>query len=206
MLKNFMKQQEAFQEISQIRKQLKKTLDPMRYEHSISVSFTCACLAMRYGCDLHRAELAGLLHDCAKHYSDTELRTRCEAAGIVLTEEELLAPQVIHARYGAYLARKAFGIKDEEILSAIASHTLGKPDMSLLEAIVFVADYIEARRFKADKLPEVRKLAFTDLNRCIYEITQQTISFLNSRGAHVCRDSLETYAYYQRYGKINQKT
>ena len=93
------------------RKQLKSKLDPMRYEHSLSVSYTCMALAMRYGYDLHRAELAGLLHDCAKRYGDNELIVKCHKHNITLTEGELKAPAVIHAKYGAWMAEHKFGFR-----------------------------------------------------------------------------------------------
>ena len=136
-----------------IRTKLQGMLKPSRYEHSLSVSFTCVCLAMRYGVDLQKAELAGLVHDCAKQFSNEELIHACEEDGVALTEDLRHAPQVIHSIYGATYARKCFGIEDPEILSAIYYHTLGKPKMSLLEAIVFPADYIYVRRDKAAKLP-----------------------------------------------------
>lgn len=200
-----MNEADFFEEISLIRKALKNKLDPMRYEHSLSVSFTSVCLAMRYGYDLHKAELAGLLHDCAKRFTEAEMRSRCEEAGILLTEDERKAPQVIHARYGAYLARKRYGIEDEEILSAIYYHTVGKADMSLLEAIVFTADYIETRRFKAQNLSEIRQLAFTDLNRCVYEIMKSTVEFLQSKQIYICKDSLDAYRFYQNMMQDSEK-
>ena len=188
-------------EIFEDRKKLKKILKPERYEHSLSVSFTCICLAMRYGVDLYRAEVAGLLHDCAKQFSNHELITLCEKEGVEFTEDMLKAPQVIHSVYGAEYARKAFKIDDREILSAIYYHTLGRPEMSVLEAIVFVADYIEARRYKADRLPEIRKLAFCDLDRAVYEINHDTISYLEESGGFICKDSYDTYHYYKELMK-----
>lgn len=183
--------------ILEIRAKLQTMLKPSRYEHSLSVSFTCICLAMRYGVDLHQAELAGLVHDCAKQFSNEELRTACAQDGVALTEDMLRAPQVIHSVYGATYARKCFGIEAPEILSAIYFHTLGKPDMSLLEAIVFTADYIEARRDKAARLPEIRQLAFTDLERAVYEINHDTIHYLEETGGYICKDSYDTYRYYR---------
>ena len=137
-------------DITFYRKKLKALLKPERYEHSLSVSFTCVCLAMRYGVPLHQAEVAGLVHDCAKHFSGKELVERCEKDGIALSIEMLQAPQVIHSVYGSVYAKQAFGITDPDILSAIYYHTLGRPAMTPLEKIVFTADYIEARRYKAD--------------------------------------------------------
>ena len=184
-------------EIYEYRKKLKKLLKPDRYEHSLSVSFTCVCLAMRYGVDLYKAEVAGLVHDCAKQFSDEELIKLCKKEKVELTDDMLKAPQVIHSVFGAVYARKEFGIEDGDVLSAIYYHTLGKPDMSLLEAIVFTADYIEARRYKASRLTEIRKLAFEDLDRAVYEINHDTITYLEESGGFICKDSYDTYRYYK---------
>jgi len=188
-------------EIYEIRKKLQKILKPERYEHSLSVSFTCACLAMRYGVDLYKAELAGLIHDCAKQFSDKELLKACAKDDVEITEDMRKAPQVIHSIYGAVYARKSFGVQDPEILSAVYYHTLGKPDMSLLEAIVFTADYIEARRYKAERLPEIRQLAFIDLDRAVYEINHDTITYLEESGGYICKDSYDTYQFYRELMK-----
>ena len=184
-------------EIYEYRRKLKKILKPERYEHSLSVSFTCVCLAMRYGVDLNKAEVAGLVHDCAKQFSDEELIKLCKKEKVELTDDMLKAPQVIHSVFGAVYARKEFGIEDEDILSAIYYHTLGKPNMSLLEAIVFTADYIEARRYKASRLTEIRRLAFEDLDRAVYEINHDTITYLEESGGFICKDSYDTYRYYK---------
>lgn len=184
-------------EIYEYRRKLKKLLKPERYEHSLSVSFTCVCLAMRYGVDLYKAEVAGLVHDCAKQFSDEELIKLCKKEKVELTDDMLKAPQVIHSVFGAVYARKEFGIEDGDVLSAIYYHTLGKPDMSLLEAIVFTADYIEARRYKASRLTEIRRLAFEDLDRAVYEINHDTITYLEESGGFICKDSYDTYRYYK---------
>lgn len=179
------------------RRQLEAKLDPMRYEHSLSVSFTCTALAMRYGYDIHQAELAGLLHDCAKRYSDNVLISKCEKHNIPLTQGELDAPAVIHARYGAWMAEHKFGIQDEEILSAIRCHTTGKPGMGLLDKILYVADYIEPRRDKADNLPKMRSLAFQDLDRTVFAMLSATLEYLEKKGAPVDPITRETYLYYK---------
>ena len=152
---------------------------------------------MRYGVDLYKAEVAGLVHDCAKQFSDEELIKLCKKEKVELTDDMLKAPQVIHSVFGAVYARKEFGIEDGDVLSAIYYHTLGKPDMSLLEAIVFTADYIEARRYKASRLTEIRRLAFEDLDRAVYEINHDTITYLEESGGFICKDSYDTYRYYK---------
>lgn len=185
------------EQIITFRKQLKSKLDPMRYEHSLSVSFTCTALAMRYGFDLDKAELAGLMHDCAKRFTDNELIARCAKHGIVLTEDELKAPAVIHAIYGAWLAEHKFGIQDEEILSAIRCHTTGKPKMGLLDKILYIADYIEPRRDKASDLNEMRYMAFQDLDQTLYTILSGTLEYLEKKKANVDSMTQNAFDYYK---------
>jgi predicted HD superfamily hydrolase involved in NAD metabolism len=189
------------EQIVMFRKMMKKKLDPMRYEHSLSVSYTCMALAMKYGYDLKKAEIAGILHDCAKHFTDEELVARCQKHGVKLTEEELMAPAVIHAKYGAWLAQNKYGIDDEEILSAIACHTTGKPEMSMLDKIVYIADYIEPRRDKASNLPEMRELAFKDLDKTMYAILKSTLDYLEAKGATVDPMTQQAYDYFKKNRK-----
>lgn len=187
--------------ILELRNQLKGKLSPSRYEHTISVSFICTALAMRYGCDLSKAELAGLLHDCAKHYRDEEIIKNCRQQDILLTDDELKAPAVLHAKYGAWLTEHKYNIKDEEVINAVRWHTTGKPEMSLLEKIVFTADYIEPRRDKAADLPLVRSLAFVDLDECVYQILKDTLDYLEGKGSFVDSMSNQAYAYYKQVHK-----
>lgn len=185
------------EQIITFRKQLKSKLDPMRYEHSLSVSFTCVALAMRYNFDLDKAELAGLMHDCAKRFTDNELIARCKKHGVELTEDELQAPAVIHAKYGAWLAKNKFGIQDEEILSAIRCHTTGKPEMGLLDKILYIADYIEPRRDKASDLKEMRYLAFQDLDQTMFRILSGTLEYLKKKGSTVDSETCQAHAYFE---------
>lgn len=178
------------EEIQIIRKKLKKKLDPARYEHTLGVSFTAAALAMRYGADIRKAELAGLLHDCAKYCTEDVLREKCAAHGVALGAEEELSPAVIHGKYGRYLAETRYGVHDEDVLNAISFHTTGRAEMSLLEQIVFTADYIEPGRTKPEDLPLARSLAFTDLDRCMLLILSDTVAYLERKGAHIHADTL----------------
>lgn len=184
-------------QILKIRKKLKKQLKESRYEHSLSVSFTCVCLAMRYGLPLDEAELAGLLHDCAKRYDDGTIIRHCRKRGIVVTEDEKKAPAVLHAKYGAWIARNRFGVENNDILEAIACHTTGKPAMGLLDKILYVSDYIEARRDKAPRLAEIRKLAFEDLDEALYQILKGTLSYLSRKGVFIDPMTQETFQYYE---------
>ena len=151
--------------IQALRKEVKKefTADKARYWHTIGVAETSACLAMRYGVDMQKAFTAGLLHDCAKCYSDEQLIEICESNNIEITQAERLSPYLLHAKAGAFFAGTKYGIDDEDICNAIRYHSTGHPGMTPLEEIVFIADYMEPLRNKADNLDEIRALVFKDI-------------------------------------------
>ena len=186
-----------YREIIAIRKHLKKKLSPSRFEHTLGVSYTCMALAMRYGADLDQAELAGLLHDCAKRYDDETILQKCEERGLPLTEGEYRAPAIVHAKLGAWMAEHKYGVTDAQVLSAIACHTTGKPGMTLLEKIVYIADYIEPRRDRAPHLTELRRLAFEDLDEALYRILTQTLSYLKEQDQPTDETTEKTWAYYR---------
>ena len=179
-----------------IREKLKAVLKPSRYEHTLGVCYTAVCLAMRWGADLKKAETAGLLHDCAKYVDNRVIADECVRRGIFLSEDERKVPAVLHARLGAVMAREEYGISDEEILSAIESHSTGRPGMTLLEKIVFVADYIEPDRDRAPNLPMLRRLAFLDLDEALVAILSGTLNYLKSTGGFIDGKTKETYDYY----------
>lgn len=181
-----------------LRRKLQSKLVPMRYEHSISVSFTCMNLAMRYGYDLDRAELAGLMHDCGKRYSDEIILKKCLKHGIEVTDAEYKALPVLHAKYGAWLAEHKYGIDDAEVLSAIRCHTTGKPEMSVLDKILYIADYIEPRRYKAENLPVIRKLAYEDLDKTMYAILAGTLDYLKKKGGSIDPMTADAYEYFRK--------
>ncbi|MCB6344084.1 bis(5'-nucleosyl)-tetraphosphatase (symmetrical) YqeK [Enterocloster lavalensis] len=185
-------------QIMMFRKQLKNRLSPMRYEHSLSVSFTCMSLAMRYGYDMNKAELAGLMHDCGKRFSDEVILKKCLKHGILDTESENQVLTVLHAKYGAWLAENKYQIRDEEILSAIACHTTGKPDMTTLDKILYIADYIEPRRYKAENLPEMRAMAYVDLDQTMYAILDSTLEYLTKKGGSIDPMTREAHIYFKQ--------
>lgn len=186
------------EEMQRIRNDLKQKLDPHRYEHTLGVSFTSAALAMAHGGDILQAQMAGLLHDCAKRFPETVLIEKCKKHGVPLSAEELAAPAVIHAKYGRYLAQHKYGITDEDVLNAIAYHTTGRPGMSRLEKIVFIADYIEPLRDKAHDLPKMRALAFQDLDACMRAILSDTVTYLKQKGASIDPATLSALDYFQK--------
>ena len=180
----------------EIRKRLKKELDKGRYEHTKGVMYTAGCMAMAYETSIEQAMLAGLLHDCAKCIPDDEKLQICEEHDIPINAVEYESPFLLHAKLGAYLAETVYEVKDPEILHPIKVHTTGAPDMSMLDKIIYIADYIEPGRNKAADLPRVRKLAFEDLDECMYQILKDTLSYLDENPNDVDSATKDAYAYY----------
>jgi predicted HD superfamily hydrolase involved in NAD metabolism len=183
--------------ISDLQQKMKLKLDRERYEHTLGVAYLSAALAMKYECDIKKAQIAGLLHDCAKCISDDKKLQKCMKHNISMTAIEKENPYLLHAKLGAFLAMNQYKIEDKEIIGAILNHTTGKPDMTELEKIVFVADYIEPGRDKAKNLDFIRKLAFEDLDRAVYQITKDTLEYLNYKGRAVDQMTVKTYFYYK---------
>ena len=185
-------------DLKKIKKKLKNELDESRYEHTIGVMDTAACLAMRYGADLTQALVAGLLHDCAKCIPNDKKLKLCRKNGIEVTPFEEKAPFLLHAKLGAWMAEHEYHVSDPAILSAIACHTTGKPDMSLLDKIVFIADYIEPGRNKAPGLPEIRRLSFTDIDQALIRILSDTLDYLASSNNPIDPATQNVLDYYLR--------
>ena len=183
-------------EIQEIEEILQQKQNPHRYRHTIGVRYTSICLAMCYGEDLTRASYAGLLHDCAKHMSNEKLLAKCYEHHLTVSEVEEKNPFLLHGRVGAWLAEHKYGITDPEILGAIEWHTTGRPDMTLLEKIVFTADYIEPGRNQAPNLVELRHLAFTDIDQAVCAILKQTLDYLRDQGGEIDPATEVTYSYY----------
>ncbi|MCD7834351.1 MAG: bis(5'-nucleosyl)-tetraphosphatase (symmetrical) YqeK [Lachnospiraceae bacterium] len=183
--------------IAKMQKRLKKELDEPRYVHTQGVMYTAMALAMCHGEDLERTGVAGLLHDCAKCIPNPQKIKLCEHYRLSVSEAERAAPQLLHAKLGACIAKDKYGVEDMEILSAIRCHTTGKPDMSLMEKIVFLSDYIEPGRVKAPNLTRIRALAFSDLDMAVYLTLRDTLSYLEQTKASLDNQSVVAYNYYE---------
>jgi len=180
---------------------VKKHLPERRYIHTLGVTDTAVMLAKRYGADERKAELAGIFHDYAKYRPKEEMesiiRQENMPQDLLLYDSELW-----HAPVGAYLVKKEVGIQDEEILDAIRYHTTGRPGMTTLEKVVFLADYIEPNR-SFPGVDEVRKAAENSLDEAIVLSLQNTIRFLLSKNQLIYPQTVETYNDIQR--KMNQE-
>lgn len=183
-------------DIIKIQKSLKSKLKDSRYQHTLGVAFTAASMAMKYSIDINKAYVAGLLHDCAKYMESEEMLVKAQKFKLDISNAEKVKPDLLHAKLGAYYAKKKYGVEDDEILSSICSHTTGKPNMSLLDKIVYIADYIEPNRYKMPRLDLIRKKAFEDIDECLCMILEDTVSYLEETGVYMDETTLKTYEYY----------
>ncbi len=182
-----------------LKKKMKKILDKDRYQHTLGVAYTAACLAMKYGADMESAITAGLLHDCDKCIPTDEKFRLCSKYGIELTDFEKNNSALIHAKLVAYLAENKDGIEDEDIIAAVRTHTTGEPGMSLLQKIIFTADFIEPRRDQAANLKEIRALSFDDIDQAIEKILYDTLNYLGKKkDAPIDPTTKRTYEYYHK--------
>ena len=181
---------------TQLEHKLQMVLSKHRYQHTVGVTCTTIPLAMNFGADVKRTEIAGVLHDCAKAYSEEEQLRMCRENNIELTEVEEKNPHLLHAKLGEFLAKTEYGIDDEEILSAIRWHTTGKPDMTLLEKIIYLADVIEPTR-SYDDLSELRQLCYVDIDAAMGAALERSISYIRSCGTEPYKDSIDACVWYR---------
>lgn len=183
-------------DLKDIKKKVKKSIDKQRYDHTKGVMYTAGCLAMANEYPIDKAMLAGLLHDCAKCIPEHTKIKMCEKYNLEISEIERKNPSLLHAKLGAYLAKDKYDIEDEEILMAIRSHTTGRPGMSLLEKIVYIADYMEPGRKELPNMMDVRHLAFEDIDKCLYRILRDSLVYLKAQDMPIDQTTEETYQYY----------
>ncbi|MDD5848575.1 MAG: bis(5'-nucleosyl)-tetraphosphatase (symmetrical) YqeK [Firmicutes bacterium] len=178
-------------------KELEKQLKYSRFVHTMGVTFTATSLAMRYGADVKRAELAGLLHDCAKYVPVDEMERICREGGLEISSFERGNGALLHSKAGSVLARTKYGVTDKEVLDAIRFHTTGRPGMTLLDKIVFIADYMEPGREEAPDLSIVRPLAFSDLDQALLQILSDTLDYLEGTGKKIDPMTRRTWEFYK---------
>ena len=189
-------------DLNKMRKAMEKELDERRYNHTVGVAYTAGSLAAIYDVDVEKAMTAGFLHDCAKCLSNKKRVEICNKNHIPVSEIEYRNPFLLHAKVGRFLANEKFGIDDEDILNAIEFHTTGRPEMSILEKIIYISDYIEPHRCQATNLTEIRRSAYRDLDKTMVMILRDTLSYLKSAGNEIDTLTLETYDYYKKEEKI----
>ena len=162
-----------------------------RFAHVLRVEKKAIELAKRYGGNLEKASIAALTHDYAKERPDSEMIELIQQG---LFEKELLeyGNPIWHGVIGSYLVEQELGITDEAILSAVRLHTTGAKEMSLLDKIIYVADYIEEGRV-FPLVSEARQIAERDLDEAVAFETLHTLEYLIKNKNKVYPKTLETY-------------
>ncbi|MBQ6348080.1 MAG: nicotinate-nucleotide adenylyltransferase [Clostridia bacterium] len=183
---------------AQILDRLKGMLTWHRFTHTLGVADTAQRLAAGCGVEPLRARLAGLLHDCAKSMPLDEMRELVVKNLPDIDEEELDTRAILHAPAGMVMARDVFGVRDASILSAIRKHTVGDGQMSPMDALIYVSDFIEPGREPFPGLEKARKLAEKDIYRAMVCCTQLTAKHLKSQGKHVHPRSQALLDHYDK--------
>jgi len=166
--------------VDQLMLLLKKKLPPQRLSHSLGVAETAVGLARQYGGKVETARMAGLLHDYARDLPPDTLLEVAEQAGLVNYSVERLMPDLLHGPVAAWLIPRELGIKDSEVLRAIALHTLGAEEMTLLDKIIYIADAIEPGR-EYPGVAHLRQLVKVDLDQALLASYNQTIKYCLDR-------------------------
>lgn len=180
------------QRTDEFKKLLSQRLKPERYIHSLGVADSALYLARKYGANEDDAYVAGLLHDCTKNENeDIQLQIMSDD-GIILSQTELHNKKLWHAISGAAYAKNVLGIENAEILGAIRWHTTGKAGMTLLEKIVYIADYISAERDYPD-VDVMRALAEESLEKAALYSLKYSFKKLSKREMVIHTDSVNFY-------------
>lgn len=161
---------------------LRENVSEHRVNHILGVETMSIALAQHHHLDVEKAAIAGLMHDLAKYFKPQRLLSMAQAEGLELDEVDFATPHLLHADVSAIVARDEFQVTDPEILQAIANHTLGRPGMSALSCVVFLADSLEAGRGDDEVLHTLRRTSTEDLVRAVWHTCDYSLQHLI--GAH----------------------
>lgn len=175
--------------LAQLRPVALSYLKHRRIPHVLGTEQEAVRLAERYGGDVGKARVAALLHDCTKRLDMEQQLTLCKRYGIQLDELERKALKLLHAKTGAAIARDVFGV-DDEIYSAVWYHTTGRANMTKLEKIIYLADYIEPSR-DFPGVDKLRKVCYEDLDKGLLLGLEMTIGEMTAMGNPVHHATIE---------------
>jgi predicted HD superfamily hydrolase involved in NAD metabolism len=157
---------------------LKDHVPPSRIEHILGVEEMAIDLAKHYQLDEEKAAHAGLMHDLAKYFKPKKLLEMAQEQRQILEPVEIANPHLLHAEISAIVAKNEFGVEDQEILDAIANHTLGKPEMSTLSTIIYLADTLELGRGDSAELKKLRELSKENLYKALWKTCDYSLKYL----------------------------
>ena len=173
-----------------------RLLNPNRVAHVLGCRDMAVALAERWGADVTDAARAGILHDITKAIDGPLQLTLCAAYGKILDDFSRRYPKTLHALTGSLVAERIFG-ENKAVVSAIEWHTTGRADMTLLEKIVYIADYVEPNR-TIPGVEKLRELAFADLDAALKLGLEMTLEHLERQGAEVSPASRQALAWLNR--------
>lgn len=182
---------------------IKDNIKEKRQKHIFSVADEAVKLAKIYGGDIEKCQTAALLHDIAKELPVGEMDKLVKKYGLHV--KYLGQPNLAHGKLGAILAKENWGVTDPDILNAISFHTTGRPDMTITEKIVFIADAIEPLR-DYPGVEEIRKATYSDLDKGCYTSLKHTIDHLKAKGVnYIDEDTVLAKQWLERNINMNNK-
>lgn len=184
---------------------IKGRLKPKRLEHTLRVEEMATSLAAKWGANVKEASLAALLHDNAKYVDDKEMLALCTRffGSFGITKEY---NSLFHAFAGSVYVQQRYPQLSDDIVKAVCFHTTGRPGMSVLEKIIYCADFAEPGRGEIPEIKEIRALLWEDLNAALIRILQQCIGYVQSKKGAVHPLTVQTLAFYENNkGDINGK-
>ena len=185
---------------AEAKKLVKSRLSEKRWTHTKNVKKMAVKLAKRWGADPEKAAMAAILHDSAKELPKQELLQIFADNAIIAENAPARPAPVWHGIAAAILAQTCWGIEAPEILSAIRCHTTGKPDMSLQDKILYLADMTSAER-DWPGVEALRALEMEDLDRALCEALNQSIDFVEEKGGALDPESVAAYEYAKAHLK-----
>ena len=173
-------------------KKLLESIGEKRYAHSVRVMNEAKKLAAIYGVDIEKAAIAGLMHDCARFEDKSYLLKKSDEFGIILDRVYTENVNLLHAHLGMEVAKREYGVSDSDILNAIRYHTTARADMSDLEKIVYLADYIEPKR-NFEALEDIRKLCFSgeNIDKALIYVIDNTIRYILNNKQIIHEDTIK---------------
>jgi len=176
-----------------------------RFAHTLRMTEMSVSLSMCYGIDRELTWRTGMLHDIAKEMTQDEMLSVAQKYGHTMSEASIIYPAYMHAEVGALIAEHEFGLKDRDALNAIRYHCSGRPDMSMLEKIIFFSDYAEPHRPKPELLRELYLIATTDIDEAIIRSLFERIKYQMSHNvpAAICElsNNIHDYLLGERFAR-----
>lgn len=172
-----------------MEKKLLDNIGEKRYFHSLRVVDVATSLAKKYNIDINQAQTAAILHDCAKFEDRTNLLKMASKFDIIIDNVMNHNIELIHGPLGAKIAELEYDVEDVEIINAIRYHTTGRQNMTMLDKIIYISDYIEPRR-KFKGVEKVREMAFIDIDSSVLLAIEDTIKFLIEKGRVIHFDTI----------------